>query len=609
MSESLSRERLPGLQHEILEDIARGKSLQSVAERLCIWVESNAPGVACTILTIDTVAGVLCPVAAPSLPAEYSQALAGCKIGPNTGSCGTAAWRGEPVETIEIATDPLWVDYRELILPHGFEACWSSPIKSGDGVVIGTFAFYYRTRRGPSNLERELVDKCVHLCAIAIEHERNQSRIHQLAYFDAVTGLPNRSHFNEHARALLAALAAGESANVLFVDLDDFKAINDTLGHHAGDLLLGRVAQRLIECATDRAFVAHLGGDEFALIQATSRARSDATELAGLIVAAFDAPFELDGRVVTIGASIGIAQAIDATIDLAELSRRADMALHVAKSEGRNAWRFFDAELETALQSRRTLKADLVKAIDNGDFVLAYQPIFMLSTRRVIGAEALLRWHHPSRGQVSPAEFIPIAEEMGLIGVLGEWALRQAACAAADWPRQIRIAVNLSPLQLVMPGLVRNVVKIIDECGLAPERLDLEVTESALLAENAATRIALYALRDVGMRISLDDFGTGYSSLRSLRSFPFDKIKIDQSFVADIGLNADATAIIRAIVALAHDLGIKTAAEGIETDVQLDWLCAAGCTEGQGYLMARPMPLEPLRALIDSQVGPRESVQ
>jgi diguanylate cyclase (GGDEF)-like protein len=604
MSESLSSERLQDLQNEILEAIARGKGLQSIAERLCAWVESHAPGVACTILTVDPVEGVLHPIAAPSLPAVYSQALEGQRIGPECGSCGTAAWRGESVEVVDIATDPLWVDYRELILPLGFEACWSSPIKAGDGSVIGTFAFYYRSQRGPAELERLMVDNCVHLCAIAIEHERNLSRIRQLAYYDAGTGLPNRAHFNEHASALLANLAAGETANVLFVDLDDFKAVNDTLGHRTGDLLLCRVAQRLTACATGKAFVAHLGGDEFAMIQATSRPRPDATELAGNIMTALDAPFELDGRVVTIGASVGIGQATDAHIDLAELARRADMALHVAKSEGRRAWRFFEPELETALQSRRSLKQDLATAIDNGDFALAYQPIFTLGTRRVIGAEALLRWQHPSRGMVPPSEFIPIAEEMGLIGVLGEWVLRDAACTAATWPRQIRIAVNLSPLQLVIPALLRNVVAIIDECGLAPDRLDLEVTESALLAENAATRIVLYALRDVGMRISLDDFGTGYSSLRSLRSFPFDNIKIDQSFVADIGLNADATAIIRAIIALARDLGIKTSAEGIETDVQLDWLCAAGCTQGQGYLLGKPMSAEHFRALIDSSVGP-----
>jgi diguanylate cyclase (GGDEF)-like protein len=600
MGDSLSSERLQELQNEILEAIARGKGLKVIADLLCARVEKYAPGVTCTILTVDPAEGVLHPLAAPSLPESYSLALEGLRIGPDAGSCGSAAWRGEPVEVVDISTDPLWVPYKQLALPLGLQACWSSPIKAGDGTVIGTFAFYYRSQRGPSELERQLVEKCVNLCAIAIEHEHNQSRIHQLAFYDSVTGLPNRAQFQDHASAVLAAAAPGETVNVLFVDLDDFKAINDTLGHSVGDLLLEGVAQRLVACANGDAFVARLGGDEFAMIHATPMGRAGASVLADRIIAAFNAPFELDGRQMTIGASVGIASTTDTRIGLVELARRADMALHVTKSEGRRGWRFFEPEIEVALQSRRTLKQDLARAIENNAFTLAYQPIIALGTRRLVGAEALLRWQHPTRGLVPPAEFIPIAEETGLIGVLGEWVLREASRVAAGWPREIRIAVNLSPLQLVMPGLVRDVVAILEQSGLAPDRLDLEVTESALLAEDAATRITLYALRDVGMRISLDDFGTGYSSLRSLRSFPFDKIKIDQSFVGDIGLNSDATAIIRAVIALARDLGIKTAAEGIETDGQLDWLCAAGCAEGQGYLLGRPMTPDKIRALIDA---------
>ncbi|MEO6690418.1 MAG: EAL domain-containing protein, partial [Dokdonella sp.] len=540
------------------------------------------------------------PLAGPSLPDAYSQALDRVPIGPTSGSCGTAAWRGEAVEVTDIAHDPLWVDYRGLALPIGLQACWSSPIKAGDGTVIGTFAFYYRTKRGPAEFERQLVEKCVHLCAIAIEHEQNQSRIHQLAFYDTVTGLPNRALFQERACAMLAQAPRTQTVNLLFVDLDDFKSINDTLGHRVGDLLLERVGQRLLACAGHEAFVARLGGDEFAMIQTVSDGRIGAAALAERIIAAFAAPFDVDGQHVKTSASVGIAQTVADQDGLVELARRADMALYVAKSEGRRTWRFFAPEIEAAVQSRRALKQDLAAAIANGAFTLAYQPIIALGSRRLIGAEALLRWHHPVRGPVPPSEFIPIAEETGLIGVLGDWVLREASRVAATWPREIRIAVNLSPLQLVRDSLVHDTITILEEAGLAPDRLDLEVTESALLAEDAVTRIALYALRDFGMRISLDDFGTGYSSLRSLRSFPFDKIKIDQSFVADIGLNSDATAIIRAVIALARDLGIQTAAEGIETQGQLDWLCAAGCTEGQGYLLGRPMSADGIRALIDA---------
>ncbi|MEO5558798.1 MAG: EAL domain-containing protein [Dokdonella sp.] len=607
MMDAQSSERLQGLQNEVLEAIARGQSLRAIADLLCTRVESDAPGVACSILTVDK-QGLLHPLAGPSLPDAYSQALDRLPIGPSSGSCGTAAWRGEAVEVTDIAHDPLWLDYRKLALPIGLQACWSSPIKDADGSVIGTFAFYYRTQRGPAEFERQLVEKCVHLCAIAIEHEQNQSRIHQLAFYDTVTGLPNRALLQERACAMLAAAPPEQTVNLLFVDLDDFKGINDTLGHRMGDLLLERVAQRLLACAGDEAFVARLGGDEFAMIQTVSDGRIGAVALAERVVAAFVAPFDVDGQHVKTSASVGIAQSMAGQCDLVELVRRADMALHAAKREGCRTWRFFAPEIEAAVQSRRALKQDLAAAIASGAFALAYQPIIALGSRRLIGAEALLRWQHPRHGQVSPSEFIPIAEEIGLIGVLGDWVLREASRVAASWPREIRIAVNLSPLQLAQEDLVRDTITILEQNGLAPERLDLEVTESALLADDAATRIALYALRDFGMRISLDDFGTGYSSLRSLRSFPFDTIKIDQSFVADIGLNSDATAIIRAVISLARDLGIKTAAEGIETQGQLDWLCAAGCTEGQGYLLGRPMSADAIRALIDSSAYAAHSV-
>ncbi len=607
MMDAQSNERLQGLQNEVLEAIARGQSLRAVADLLCTRVESDAPGVACSILTVDTL-GLLHPLAGPSLPDAYSQALDSLPVGPTGGSCGTAAWRGEAVEVTDIAHDPLWADYREMALPLGLQACWSSPIKAGDGSVVGTFAFYYRTQRGPAEFERQLVDKCVHLCAIAIEHEQNQSRIHQLAFYDTLTGLPNRALFQERACAMLTAAPQEQTVNLLFVDLDDFKSINDTLGHSVGDLLLERVAQRLVACADGEAFVARLGGDEFAMIQTVSDGRIGAVALAEKVIAAFVAPFEIDGQYVKTSASVGIAQTMAGQRALVELARRADMALYAAKSEGRRTWRFFAPEIEAAVQSRRALKQDLAAAIASGAFTLAYQPIIVLGSRLLVGAEALLRWQHPTRGQVPPSEFIPIAEEMGLIGVLGDWVLREAARVAATWPREIRIAVNLSPLQLTQEGLVHDTITILEKNGVAPDRLDFEVTESALLAEDAVTRIALHALRDFGVRISLDDFGTGYSSLRSLRSFPFDKIKIDQSFVADIGINSDATAIIRAVIALARDLGVKTVAEGIETQSQLDWLSAAGCNEGQGYLLGRPMSADAIRVLIDSSVHAAHSV-
>ena len=590
---------LQQLQNEILEATVRGSALKTIAELVCMRAEGLAPGVLCSILTVDA-QGRVHPLAGPSLPAEYSAALDNIPIGPSVGSCGTAAYRGEPVEVIDVATDPLWADYKSLALMHGLRACWSSPIKARDGRVVGTFAFYYRERRGPADVERQIVETCVHLCGIAIEHDESQTRIHQLAYFDTLTGLPNRVQFQDRAAAMLANMARESSIAIIHIDLDEFKCINDTLGHRIADLLLDGVSRRLAACVGDSAFLARIGGDEFAIAQISADGRIASSALAERIVAEIGKPFDLEEQRVTIGASIGIAYTQATASDLAELMRCAGMALYAAKRDGGGAHRFFGAEMDVVMQLRRKLRQDIREALAAGEFSLVYQPMIALETGELIGVEALLRWQHPLRGTVPPSDFIPIAEEMGVIGTLGDWALREACAAAAEWPREIRIAVNLSPLQLKQPGLVLDVAAALNRNGLTPARLELEITESALIAENATTRIALRELHGIGINLSMDDFGTGYSSLRALRSFPVDKIKIDQSFVRDIGRNADSAAIIRAVIGLAHDLGLRTAAEGIETEAQLQWLALQGCTEGQGNYFSEPLTRAEMRRLLES---------
>jgi diguanylate cyclase (GGDEF)-like protein len=598
MIDDCSSVELQRLQGEILEAVARGEPLAHIADLLCRRVETLAPDVLCSILTVDA-QGRVHPLAAPNLPESYSQTLEGIAAGPTVGSCGTAAWRGEAVEVTDIETDPLWADFRALALPIGLRACWSSPIKARDGRVIGTFAFYYRSQRGPADIERAIVERCVDLCAIAIEHDVVQARVHRLAFHDQVTGLPNRASFNEHAMRMLATLAPGSGLNVLYIDLDDFKTVNDTLGHRVGDELLGMVADRLSACIGEGAFIARLGGDEFAVVQPTEETQADGRLLAGKIKAVLDDPFDVEEQQVTIGASIGIAHTTSPDIDLAELARRADMALYEAKGAGRRTHRFFDPAMDAAVQSRRGLKQDLRAAIDNGAFTLAYQPILTLETKELVAVEALLRWRHPSRGNVPPAVFIPVVEEMGLIAPLGDWVLREACNTAATWPRGVKVGVNLSPLQLRKPGLVLDIVSALNQAGLAAERLDLEVTESALLASDIGTRTALNQLHDLGVRLSLDDFGTGFSSLQLLRAFPFDKIKIDMSFVRDIGIDADSEAIIRAVIRLARDLGMRTAAEGVETAAQYEWLLRHRCSEVQGFHFSRPLSDVDLRAFIE----------
>lgn len=608
MTKANSADPLQLLQNDILEAVALGVPLRPLCELLCRRAESLAPDAICTILAVDS-AGLLHPLAAPSLPEEFSAALNGVACGPRGGSCGTAAHRREAVEVRDIANDPLWTGYRELALPLGLRACWSSPITSRDGRIVGTFAFYYRSCRGPAAIERDIVEKCLHLCSIAIERDEVQSRIRQLAYFDALTGLPNRAQFQERAEAWLAAVGEGRSVSVMYLDLDDFKGVNDTLGHRVGDLLLEGVAVRLAVCMSGGAFVARLGGDEFAVLQENAAGASDSVLLAHKIIAMLDDPFDIDEHRVSISASIGIAQSAPGMADLADLSRRADLALYEAKNAGRKTCRVYAHSMETVVQTRRSLKLDLRTAIDNGSFKLVYQPIIALASNELGSVEALLRWTHPSHGNVSPGTFIPIVEEMGLIGVLGDWVLREACSTAASWPREVKVGVNLSPLQFRKPGFVLDVVSALHQAGLPPQRLDLEVTESTLLARDVATRTALHELHDFGVRLSLDDFGTGFSSLQSLRSFPFDRIKIDMSFVRDIGMDADSTAIIRAVIRLARDLGIKTTAEGIETESQREWLARHRCDEGQGFLFSRPMSSADFLALLERPARTEELIE
>ena len=589
------------LQHEILEMIATGETLSAAMDRLCRRAEEIAPAVTCSILTVDTV-GTIHPLAAPSLPDSYSRALDGVHIGPGVGSCGTAAFRGEPVEVTDIETDPLWTDFRALALPIGLRACWSSPIKARDGRVIGTFAFYYRTRRGACDVERRIVAACVHLCAIAIEHDMARTQIRRIAYYDPVTGLMNRVAFHDRAIRALSDRASPRRLAVHYIDLDEFKWVNDSLGHRAGDILLDAVGRRIVAETGGALVVARLGGDEFAILQEAGD-RAEVAEVAARVLGVFSEPFAIDGHEIRMGASLGIAVAPDDGRSIDELMINADLALYRAKADGRGHHRFFTADLAEAAKARRETERDLRAALDRGEFSMVYQPIVRFSDGTVTACEALLRWRHPQRGIVSPATFIPLAEEIGLITRIGAWVLREACRQAVDWPGEVALSVNLSPLQLRNPALVADIMQALAETGFPPARLILEITETAILADEAASRDALTRLASMGIRIALDDFGTGYSSLWSLRAFPINKIKIDRSFVHELAGATPSGPIVRTVIALARDLGMTTTAEGIENDAQASLLAAEGCTEGQGYHFAPPLPPAEVRTLLDVRDG------
>ncbi len=422
------------------------------------------------------------------------------------------------------------------------------------------------------------------------ERRRAEAKIAHLARHDMLTNLPNRVLFREHLEAEFERVEPGRGFAVHCLDLDHFKTVNDTLGHPIGDDLLKLVAGRLAEAVPSSGFVARIGGDEFAVVQTDVRQPEQCSQLAARIVELVSRPYDIDGRHIVIGTSIGIAVAPNDGANPDLLLKNADMALYLAKGDGRGTHRFFEREMDKRLQARRLLELDLRKAIANGEFEIHYQPILLLQTGKVSGFEALLRWNHPERGHISPAEFIPLAEETGLILPLGEWVLRTACAQAAHWPQPVGVAVNLSAMQFKGRNLVQLTLNALAASGLAAGRLDLEITESVLLQDEANTLSTLHQLREIGVLISMDDFGTGYSSLAYLRNFPFDKIKIDRSFVREMLVRKDCQAIVRAVVGLARSLGITTTIEGIETKEQLEIAKLEGCDEGQGWLFAKAMP-------------------
>jgi diguanylate cyclase (GGDEF)-like protein len=436
------------------------------------------------------------------------------------------------------------------------------------------------------------------------DQRRSEAKITHMALHDTLTGLPNRVLLNERLEYALTRAKRGDIVATHILDLDHFKHVNDTLGHPAGDKLLGTVADRLRALVRETDTIARMGGDEFAVVQVGISQPADATSLAHRIISAVSEPYDIDGHQVVIGASVGIAVGPGDGVSPEQIIRNADLALYRAKGDGRSTLRFFEPEMDAQMQERRALECDLRKALLSGEFELYYQPVVDLASNEISGFEALIRWHHPKRGMVAPGTFIPLAEEIGLIVPLGEWAIRQACATAAQWPENVRIAVNLSPAQFRSPGLLQAIVGALATAGMSPNRLELEITETILLQDSEATLTLLYRLRELGVRIAMDDFGTGYSSLSYLQSFPFDKIKIDRSFVRDIAESPGSLNIVRAVAALANGLGMAATAEGVETQEQLDTIKSEGCTEMQGFLFSQPLPAAEIERLFLANCKP-----
>jgi len=435
------------------------------------------------------------------------------------------------------------------------------------------------------------------------ERRRAEQKIAHLAHYDALTDLPNRVSFREQLQQELERTKRGEQLAVLYIDIDEFKSVNDSLGHPAGDELLKAVASRLRSCIRETDFVARLGGDEFAIVQTGIKQPSDVVELVNRIYEAIRAPHECLGHQVATDASIGIALAPNDGTELDQLLKSADLAMYGAKADGRRTYRFFEPQMDACVRARRTLELDIRQAIAEGAFELHYQPIVDLGSNGIVGCEALLRWNHPVRGTVSPAEFIPIAEETGLILQIGDWVLATACAEATNWPPGIKLAVNISPVQFRSHAFSLKVANALATTGLSASRLELEITEAVLIRDDEAALAMLQHLRAIGVRIALDDFGTGYSSLSYLQRFPFDKIKIDRCFVNDIAEAEGSSSIVQAVINIARSRNMTTTAEGVETERQREMLLSFGCTEMQGYLFSPAMPVAKIRVLLSQANG------
>jgi diguanylate cyclase (GGDEF)-like protein/PAS domain S-box-containing protein len=582
-------------QSQILEMIATGAPLDGVLDRLAHLIESQLTRVYASILLLDRDGVHLLHGAAPSLDPAFTKAINGLRIGPKAGSCGTAVYRREAIVVSDIAADPLWEDYRQLAAEHGYRSCWSTPILSHNGQMLGAFALYSLSVREPTPAETALVDIATRIAGIAIERKLTEDRIHFIANHDALTGLPNRALLKDRlGQAVLFAQRYGRRATVAFVDLDNFKYVNDSLGHNAGDELLKTVANRMVACVGATDSVVRLGGDEFVLVLFDQPKSNEAiSAIVQKVQLAIAAPIEIEGRPLGVTSTIGVANYPDDGTDADTLLTNADSAMYRAKELGRDNFLFYTPELNARAHEKFALHEELRHAIARGEFSLLYQPQVDLRTGQVFGVEALIRWKHPKLGMIAPDRFIPLAEETGLIGQIGYWVLREACRQNKAWQvaglSPISVSVNVSARQFRERNLAEIVASALRETGLAGKYLELELTESLIMQDVEQAVVTMKALQSLGVPLSIDDFGTGYSSLSALKTFPVARLKIDGSFIRDLPDDENDAAIATAVISLGQKLNLRVIAEGVETAEQVKFLRENNCDEMQGYYFSAPI--------------------
>jgi diguanylate cyclase (GGDEF)-like protein/PAS domain S-box-containing protein len=591
----------------VLELVTQGAVLTETLSVITRLVEELSDGTRCSIVLVED--GHLRHGAAPSLPDEYNAAVDGLAVGEGVGSCGTAAHRGEPVIVADIATDPLWDEHRDIALSFGLRSCWSLPITDSTiGDVLASFAVYSDRPRSPTAAELRLLEQVTHLAEIAIARKRVEEALAHQALHDDLTGLPNRALLLDRLGQALARSRRQQSlVAVLFLDLDNFKVLNDSRGHAAGDDLLRAVSGRLREVIRPSDTVSRFGGDEFVIVTEGVSGSDEAKLMGERVTKAVEAPFLLSTGEVFISVSVGIALAGEqATPET--LLRDADVAMYRAKERGRARTEVFDEKLRVRSRVRFETESDLRRAVDRGELRVEYQPVVAVPDGTVVGAEALVRWQHPERGLILPGEFIPLAEEVGLVMPIGAWVLEESCRQAKAWVDSVpagtpfTVAVNLSARQLLLPELVDLVVNALERAKLHPLYLRLEITETVLMEDVDFAIERLVGLRDLGVRLAVDDFGTGYSSLTYLRQLPVDLLKIDRSFVEGLGVDPHNSSIVAAVVALAEALGLFALAEGVETRLQVAELKSLGCQFAQGYHYAPALSAAAFGALVGKKL-------
>jgi diguanylate cyclase (GGDEF)-like protein/PAS domain S-box-containing protein len=594
-------------QSQILEMIALNAPLGEVLAQLMRLVESQLSGIFGSVLLLDEDGHHLRHGAAPSLAEAYTKAIDGVRIGPKVGSCGTAVFRRAPVIVSDIMSDPLWEDFRELVTTYGYRSCWSTPILSHEGAVLGVFAMYSLSVREPTLAETLLVDLTTRIAGIAIERKRAEDKITFLAHHDALTSLPNRVLLKDRlTQAILQTQRHNPWVSVAFIDLDNFKTINDSLGHTAGDELLKIVAKRMVGCVKATDTVVRLGGDEFVILLVDQPASpEEISATLDRIRTAIAEPVSIDGRALYVTCSMGVATFPNDGPDPEALLMNADAAMYKAKDAGRDNVQFYTAEMNTRVHEKLALQQEMRDGLARSEFILHYQPQVDLRTGRVFAVEALVRWQHPTLGLLSPLKFIPLAEETGLIVPLGDWILHEACRRNKAWQDAglppINICVNVSARQFSEKSLIDRVINAAHESGMAARHLELEITEGLIMQDVDQAVVTMKELQRLGVQLAIDDFGTGYSSLNALKTFPVARLKIDKSLIKNLASDDSDKAVASAVISLGQKLNLRVIAEGVETIEQVAILRDNNCDECQGYYFSKPVSFEAIADLLRKQ--------